>query len=201
MKKKLLTTLLAFTPFLATANQQPTNAELLTHLKQVKVDIQQVLQDIDHEEKKLRHKWDKDYILIEKTWNDIYAFTKKLKEKDAIELCDKEFDLDLQLNLFCNEMKSFKDVFTYPIFENISAEVNTFAFMYFLLEEDMDVQQMKLIENEIRVIIAKHYKDMTMEEFFRSTDNWIISNIGYAKKYFLQLLKKVDEKVKEFEQT
>ncbi|SRR5260221_6194251 len=84
MKKQLLTALLILTSFFSFSNQHSNNNEL-TYLKQIKVDIQQYLQDINRYEKELKKKWNrwgKDYTRAIKTWNNLYSFFKTEKTKN-----------------------------------------------------------------------------------------------------------------------
>jgi hypothetical protein len=193
MKKQLLTALLAFTPFFIAA--KPTNAELLIHLKTVKADMQQALQDVDYYEKELKQEWGNDYILIRKTWDDIHAFNRKLEKKDKKNNKETEslIYLNLMFDLICNEIKSLKDI------SDMNETANTLMFILPLLQEDTNPHQTELIEKELEAIINKHFKDVTAADFFNDGDAWAVLAIIDGKQYLTELLKKVNAKIKELQ--
>ncbi len=54
--------------------------------------------------------------------------------------------------------------------------------------------------HKIKAIITKYFKNMTVEEFLAEFNNWRSLPIIADRPYLLQLLKKVDAKIKELKQ-
>src|SRR5579862_3381979 len=93
MKKQLLIALLAFSPFFTDA--KPSNAKLLKHLKNVKADIKNMLQEISKSEKEVRAKLNlQTYKELTNQWN-VYLDAIKKIEKTKLDLC---------FNLICTNM-------------------------------------------------------------------------------------------------
>lgn len=94
MKKKLLIALLTFTPFFISA--RPSNAELLAHLKNVRIDIKKALQETYEAEERVKAELGlQAYTELTNKWNADHDATVKELEKRELEVC---FDQICKMN-------------------------------------------------------------------------------------------------------
>jgi hypothetical protein len=181
MKKQLLTAILAITPFFAAA--QPTNTELLVYLKQIRVDTKRRLENIAQHKQELKKRWYKNYTRAKKTWKNLYSFFEEEENKKwGIET--DSFDV----NIIYNQMKSLGTIHA-PL--TVTNELFSFLRKY--------TAPCKTTHHKVKAIIAKYFKDMTIDEFVDAFDNYRVISIIGDKPYFLKLLKKVDAKIAELE--
>jgi hypothetical protein len=186
MKKQLLTALLILTSFFSFSNQHSNNDEL-TYLKQIKVDIQQYLQDINRYEKELKKKWNrwgKDYTRAIKTWNNLYSFFKTEKKKEPENNAFESLD-PFNLNIMYNDKKDLNEIAFAP-----GADPSIFISSFL---------PTNTTHHKVKAIITKYFKNMTAEEFLAEFNNWRMLPIIADRPYLIQLLKKVNAKIAELQ--
>ena len=102
MKKQLFTALLAFTAILCFA-KQPTNAELLAHLKNVETEISNILNETEIEINRADNELTNKFLFLSNIAHEILAVSELWKQ----ELLIKQ---QCYYNAICNNLKTYTDI-------------------------------------------------------------------------------------------
>ena len=193
MKKQLLTALLAFTPFFVAA--KPTNAELLTHLKQVKTELENQLQEFATEEKIAQQEWEKVkkvkvdwnyYVMLISIWDDIADLPEHSHRRKI--LTNFYFDQIYKHKKSISEIAEMKKVVDAIVFVDILFSSN-------------DKKQKKQ-EKILNVIIEKYANKYANDFYLKDLEDCYSLAIGIVivhSRMVSIVLKKIDEKIKKLQ--
>ncbi len=194
MKKQLLTTLLAFTSFFTAA--KPSNAELLAHLKTVKKDIE--LLRLDAMERSI----DEYNLFGKKQYFFLLNMIQDIDQQLGHSLKKKIFgDLNVTVNLLCNEMKTIMDVE-----DDLATKYDKLVATNFSYTTENDEKEAMLIQS----ITIKHYEqyrrnnpndDLTINCLTNlSKQDKLVPFLAYSGiERLYKLSKKIDAKIAELE--
>jgi hypothetical protein len=194
MKNKLFTALLACTTILSFA-QQPSKTELLTHLKNVRNEIQTNLEEIPTDEA-LKVEWGtENFLFLLNLFSEINTVNQILSTQDMQQKTEEFY-----LAMFC-KMKTLSE---------ITQIFNDRKFALELYEVMHNPEYLKKQEAEIAAIFAKHHQvyclqypngilhDLTVDQI--GDPELQLANFAQeGREFFQKLLPKIDAKIKELE--
>jgi hypothetical protein len=192
MKKKLLTTLSACVMITLCA-QQSSKTELLTHLKNVRNEIQTILEEIPTEEALKTEYGTEDFLFLLHLFNEIEMIDQTFLNQNI-----KNLD-ELYLTMIC-EMKTVNE---------ITQAINDIELAH-NLDKMSDQKEFEKYHAQIAAIFTKHHKaycaqhpngtlrDLTVDEI--GHPELMLANFAQKGRQLYQgLLPKLDAKIKELE--
>jgi hypothetical protein len=214
MKNKLFTAFFLFTTLSALA-QQPSNAELLAHLKSVKTESVAML---DYNQKAIKQilsgdmDWSQagfDYMI--RIWQDLFY---------ALDPQDKQFDADAItcLQLLCETQDSIKNIFDVAPENGTGKILTTIGQIMTSQNKDLSNAEIKKNYEAVFSVFAKHMKysqrkishdylsnaklAQEIEDCLICGDFWCMGSITiYQTKVLEKLLPRLDAKIAEIERT
>lgn len=180
MKKQLLSIFLTFTVISCFATQ-PTNTELLVHLKQVKTVIKKDLQEVFCSEKNLQQKLGQDYVIITESLNNFFNITELTKEYSKIE--------KIWFYHVCHELKPINSYFDLV---QLSDDEKDKQILANLNMDDFDTKRLeptkaKELSSILNTLLEQYHYEDVLEL------NYLIINT----KILTALLQDIDNKIKE----
>ena len=191
MKSRLFATLLALTTVVSLA-QQPSKTELLTHLKNVRNEIQTTLKEIPTEEA-LKSEWGtENFLFLLNLFNEISAIyptenTKNIEELYLTHICE--------MNNLDKTAQAFNDA--------------QLASAFYSQQHDPEYSEKK--QAEIATIFDKHHQayclqypngilyDLKVDECVGNLEYHLVNLAQRGRELFEKLLPKIDAKIKELE--
>lgn len=193
MKKQLLATLLAFTPFFAFSNQQPTNSELLAHLKQTKTALKDISIQIPED-------YEQEYKNRKNEAQALYNFIQNNIPTNDIDACFNALCNQKQLNeiIFCLYVKIWsrflENNFTNNHKEEIKTILNNFINDYKETIEALSYPTHNYNANKYTP------EERIVNLFIGSRDRDAIFIMVIIENIRNSLLEKIDAKIAELEQ-
>lgn len=189
MKKQLLTIILAFIAISCFA-AKPNKTELLTHLKQIKIELENELRNLSMEENKLKQEWNY-YIVLTKVWNDIADLPENSRRRKIL--------ANFYFDQICNHKKTISEL------TEMSEEIQTTLFvndsLYYMANDKEQEKEEKILLSIIKKYrkYDPHQNDPLEIEDIEGEESLIVGMAIDRKKMAHIVLKKVKDKIKKLE--